>query len=93
MTRLRKNPGANIVHEGPPGIPANSTHIHTVRLFKMESHIGLTVDGRRAIDWKEDGGVLGGTYGVGRIALRQMKWSWFRYRDFQFRELTDSRSA
>lgn len=93
MTRLRKNPGANIVHEGPPGILANSTHIHTVRLFKMESHIGLTVDGRRAIDWKEDGGVLGGTYGVGRIALRQMKWSWFRYRNFQFRELTDSRSA
>ena len=61
--------------------------------FKMESHIGLTVDGRRVIDWKEDGGVLGGTYGVGRIALRQMKWSWFRYWNFQIRELTDSRSA
>ena len=89
VARLRKNPGAHIVHEGPPGIAADSTEIHTVRLFKMGARIGLIVDGRTIIDWKDDGAVLGGAYGAGRIALRQMQWSQFRYRNFKVWELLE----
>ena len=83
VARLRKNPGAVIVHEGPPGIVADSTEIHRVRLMKDRAQIALWVDDRLIIDWTDNGEKLGGAYGGGKIALRQMRWTQFRYRNFR----------
>ncbi len=83
IARLRKNPGANIVHEGPAGIPAGSTEIHHVQLLKRSAHIQLWVDNRPIIDWTDRAAILGPAYGAGKIALRQMQWSQFRYRNFR----------
>jgi len=83
VARLRKNPGKNIVYEGPPGIAAKSEAIHQVTLIKDEAHIQLYVDDRKIIDWVDDGAVNGSSLGAGKIALRQMQWTHFRYRDFK----------
>lgn len=83
VARLRKNPGKNIVYEGPPGIAAKSGAIHQVTLIKDEAHIQLYVDNRKIIDWVDDGAVNSGFLGAGKIALRQMQWTHFRYRDFK----------
>lgn len=87
VARLRKNPGAKIVQEGPPGIPAGSEAIHDVRLMKDKNRIALWVDQRRIIDWTDTGETLGPAYGAGKIALRQMQWTRFRYRNFRVWEL------
>ncbi len=83
VARLRKNPGANIVHEGPVGIAADSTEVHQVRLLKDGGRIRLWVDDRTIIDWTDDVQVLGQAYRQGKITLRQMQWTQFRYRNFR----------
>jgi hypothetical protein len=80
---MRKNPGSHIVAQGPPAIPADSTAIHHVRLTKDEARITLEVDGRRSIDWYDDGKKFGPVLEDGRIGLRQMQWTRFRYRNFR----------
>ena len=80
---LRKNPGANVVHEGPAGIAADSEAIHRVRLLKDGARIRLWVDDRTIIDWTDNAQVLGQAYRAGKIALRQMQWTQFRYRNFK----------
>ncbi len=92
MARLRKNPGANIVQEGPRGILADSQAIHRATLVKDRSRILLFVDDRKIIDWTDDGKVITETYGGGKIALRQMQWTKFRYRDFQVWAIDDNRA-
>ncbi len=83
VARLRKNPGKKIVHEGPKGINVKSGAIHKITLIKDGAHIRLFVDDRKIIDWEDDGKVLGDAYGAGKIALRQMQWTQFRYRNFK----------
>ena len=83
VSRLRKNPGKNIVFEGPRGILADSEAIHKVTLIKDRAHVRLFVDDRKIIDWEDDGKIHGETYGAGKIALRQMKWTQFRYRNLK----------
>ena len=83
VARLRKNPGKNIVQEGPPGILVKSDQIHSVTLIKEGARIRLYVDDREIIDWTDDGKVNGGSLGAGKIALRQMQWTHFRYRNFK----------
>lgn len=83
MARLRKNPGKNIVSEGPRGIEVTSARTHRVTLIKEGARIRLYVDERPIIDWTDDGKVNGGALGPGKIALRQMKWSRFQYRNFK----------
>ncbi len=83
MARLRKNPGKNIVSEGPPGIVVSSDKIHTVTLIKEGSRIRLFVDQNAIIDWVDDAKVNGAPLGSGKIALRQMQWTHFRYRNFK----------
>lgn len=83
VARLRKNPGKQIVYEGPRGISVESKAVHKVTLIKDGAHVRLYVDNRRIIDWKDQGEVLGGAYGAGKIALRQMQWTHFRYRNFK----------
>ena len=88
VARLRKNPGANIVQEGPRGILAASTDIHRVRLLKDSARIEMWVDDRQILDWTDDGAVLGPAYGAGKLALRQMRWTQFAYRDFRLWSLS-----
>ena len=82
VARLRKNPGKKIVSEGPRGIEVTSSAVHKITLIKQGPRIRLYVDRRPIIDWTDDGGVLGEPLLKGRIALRQMQWTQFRYRNF-----------
>jgi hypothetical protein len=83
VARLRKNPGKHIVDEGPPGIDVSSNRIHKVTLIKEDSYIRLFIDERLIIDWVDKGEVNGATLGAGKIALRQMQWTRFRYRNLK----------
>jgi len=80
---MRKNPGSHIVAQGPPAIPPQSLAVHHVRLEKDGAHITLAVDGRISIDWSDDGKEFGPVLEDGRIGLRQMQWTRFRYRNFR----------
>ena len=79
---LRKNPGKKMVSEGPRGIEVTSSKIHKVTLIKKGNRIRLYVDKRLIIDWTDNGEVNGEALGAGKIALRQMQWTRFRYRNF-----------
>lgn len=87
VAHLRKNSGFNKVQVGEPGIPVNSKTIHEMRLVKNGAHITCFVDGRKIIDWTDDGKEYGPALGGGKIALRQMKWTHFRYRNFKVWEI------
>ena len=78
VSRLRRNPGKHIVQEGPRGIRVTSDAVHHLRLFKSGGRILFFVDDRKIIDWTDPQ-----PYGAGRIALRQMQWTRFRYRHFR----------
>jgi hypothetical protein len=84
---MRKNPGSHVVAQGPPAIPPQSTAVHRVRLVKDGGHITLSVDGKPSIDWTDDGKQFGAVLGDGRIGLRQMQWTKFRYRNFKVMSL------
>lgn len=83
VAHLRKNSGFHKVQIGELGIPLNSKAIHKMRLVKDGAHITCYVDGRKIIDWKDDGVEYGTVLGGGKIGFRQMKWSNFRYRNFK----------
>lgn len=87
VARLRKNPGKNNVSEGPRGILVTSDKVHQITLIKDDAKIKLYIDERLIIDWLDDGKVNGGPLGAGKIALRHMKWTQFRYRNFKMFEL------
>ncbi len=82
VARLRKNPGKNIVSEGPRGIEGSSSKIHRITLIKQDQRIRFYVDDRLIIDWADGGEVNGHALGEGKIGLRQMQWTRFRYRNF-----------
>lgn len=82
-SHLRKNNLFALVQTGPEGIPTNSKAVHQLRLIKDEAHIIMYVDGRKIIDWTDDGKTHGPVYGKGKIGFRQMQWSHFRYRNFK----------
>lgn len=42
---------------------------------------------RKIIDWTDDGKEYGPVLGGGKIGLRQMQWTHFRYRNFKVWEL------
>ena len=83
VARLRKNPGKNIVQEGPPGIEVSSDRPHKITLIKEDAHIRLFIDERLIIDWIDPGEINGAPLGSGKIGLRQMQWTRFRYRNFK----------
>ena len=60
-----------------------SANVHQIKLIKESSRIRLYVDERPIIDWTDDGKVNGKPLGAGKIALRQMLWTQFRYRNFK----------
>ncbi len=81
-THLRKNKGFHLVQEKEPGIPLRSQAIHKIQLVKFEGRLQLFIDGRKAIDWVDDGQKLGKILQGGKIGFRQMKWTQFNYRNF-----------
>jgi hypothetical protein len=87
ISHLRKNSGFHKVQIGEPGIPIHSKVVHKMRLVKDGAHITCFVDGRKVIDWTDDGVEYGPVLQEGKIALRQMKWTHFRYRNFKVWEL------
>ena len=87
VAHIRKNSGFNIVQVGEPGIPVESTAIHRMKLIKDGAHIVMFVDDRRIIDWTDDGREYGPVLEGGKMGLRQMQWTHFRYRNFKVWEL------
>jgi hypothetical protein len=79
---LRKNNKFILVQRGESGISAKSKEIHKVRLIKDGAHILMFIDDRKIIDWIDDGKTYGPVYMSGKIGFRQMKWTHFRYRNF-----------
>lgn len=91
---LRKNNTFSLLQSGGEGIPTESVDIHNIRLIKQGAHIRLWVDDRKAIDYVDnqpivDGVDTGAAFGSGKIGLRQMQWSHFRYRNFEVRALAN----
>lgn len=87
VAHLRKNSGFDKVQIGEPGIPLKSEAVHKMRLVKDGAHITCFVDRRKVIDWTDDGKEYGPVLKGGKMALRQMKWTHFRYRNFKVWEL------
>lgn len=83
ITHLRKNKGFHKVQVGKPGIPVHSAEIHQLKLIKDGNHIVMSVDGREIINWADDGKKYGKALEGGKIGMRQMKWTHFRYRNFK----------
>jgi hypothetical protein len=80
---IRKNPGSHLVMEGDEGIPTDSAAIHRMTLIKNGGHVMMLDNGRKFLEWTDDGRALGPVYGEGKIGFRQMQWTRFRYRDFR----------
>jgi hypothetical protein len=83
VAHLRKNSGFHKVQLGELGIPENSDKVHKIRLVKDGGHITCFVDQRKIIDWFDDGQEYGKVLNEGKIGLRQMEWTHFKYRNFK----------
>lgn len=87
---LRKNNTFNLVQEGSEGIPSDSTAIHQIKLIKEGPHIRMFIDGRKVIDWTDtEENEPRPYYKDGKIGMRQMQWTHFRYRNFRVWEIED----
>ncbi len=90
-SHLRKNNEFALVQTGADGIPAASTKVHQLQLIKAGATIIMYVDGRKIIDWVD---TLENDprpyYSDGKIALRQMKWTHFKYRDFRVYKISSA---
>ncbi|MGK7393280.1 MAG: DUF1961 family protein [Candidatus Cyclobacteriaceae bacterium M3_2C_046] len=83
-SHLRKNNQFRLVFTGAEGIPTNSEAIHQLRLVKEGNHIQFLVDQRKIIDWTDNHeNDPRPYYKGGKIGLRQMQWTHFRYRNFR----------
>jgi hypothetical protein len=83
VAHLRKNSGFHKVQLGELGIPENSDKVHKIRLVKDGGHITCFVDQHKIIDWFDDGQEYGKVLNEGKIGLRQMEWTHFKYRNFK----------
>lgn len=87
VANLRKNHGFYLLSNGPVGVPvAKAGTVHRALLVKDGAHVSMAVDGRRIIDYVDDGIRAGPVWGQGRIGLRQMQWTVARYRNFRVSE-------
>ena len=83
IANLRKNAGFHLIESSEPGIPLSYTGVNHLKLIKNNGQILMYVDGRKIIDWKDDGNKLGAILGEGKIGFRQMQWTHFAYRNFK----------
>lgn len=90
-SHVRKNKGFHLTHYGLEGIPTYSTEIHQVQLIKDGAHIMMIIDGRKILDWTDDGEEYGAVLGGGKIGFRQMQWTHFRYRNFRVWEIQEGK--
>jgi len=67
--RLRKNPGFNLVAEGPSLTLGPTEQTHRLRILKVGAHIEVEVNGKVTIRWDDPEAPLG----PGRIGLRSME--------------------
>src|SRR5690606_4378942 len=89
LAHLRKNRGFELVQRGSVGIPKSPASVHRVHLVKAGHHLCFCIDGRKVIDWTDDGKTLGPALGAGRIVFRHMQWSHFHYRNLNVWRLTN----
>ena len=66
--RLRKNPGFQLVAEGPSFTTGPTAMTHRLRVLKVGAHIEVEVNGKVTIRWDDTGNPLG----AGRFGLRSM---------------------
>lgn len=93
---LRKNNTFSLLQSGAEGIPTHSTDIHQITLIKQDAHIRLFIDERPVIDYVDNEPMVNGVntgvaLGGGKIGLRQMQWSHFRYRNFKVWEIAEAK--
>lgn len=91
---LRKNNTFSLLQSGAEGIPTHSSDVHQIKLIKQGAHIRLLIDERPVIDYMDDDPLVNGVntgpaLGAGKIGLRQMQWSHFRYRNFKVWEIAE----
>lgn len=82
-SHLRKDPAFALLQTGKEGIPTKSAAVHHIALIKDKAHIMMLVDGRKIVDYLDDGKTFGPVYQSGWIGFRQMRWSHCRYKDFK----------
>lgn len=82
-SHIRKNNTFSLVYTGEEGIPTLSESVHKMRLIKSGPNIIMYVDGRKIIDWQDDGIEYGPVHEDGKIGFRQMRWTHFQYRNFK----------
>lgn len=92
---LRKNNTFSLLQSGAEGIPTHSSDIHKIKLIKQGAHIRLLIDERPVIDYIDNEPLVNGVntgpaLGGGKIGLRQMQWSHFRYRNFKVWEIAET---
>jgi hypothetical protein len=67
--RLRKNPGFQLVAEGPSLTTGSTAVTHHVRILKSGAHIEIEMNGHAIFQWDDPAKPLG----AGRIGLRSME--------------------
>lgn len=80
---LRKNNGFNLVQYGRAGLSRDSDDVHQITLIKDDNHILMFIDSREIINWVDDGSIDSSILTSGKIGFRQMKWTYFKYRNFK----------
>ena len=87
IANLRKDAGFHLIESSEPGIPISYTGVNHLKLVKNGASIQMFVDGRKIIDWVDDGKQFGPILGEGKIGFRQMQWTHFAYRNFKVWEI------
>jgi hypothetical protein len=83
VANLRKNRGFYLLANGPVGVATSRSGLHRALLIKDGPHIQMAVDGRKIIDYVDDGQRAGPAWADGKIGFRQMQWTSARYRNFR----------
>jgi hypothetical protein len=83
MANMRKNKGFYLVANGPTGIEYGDKSVHKIKLIKEGGHTQLAVNGKKIIDFTDDGKTYDSIWKSGKIGLRQMKWTKAKYRNFK----------
>ncbi len=69
---IRKNHGFHLVAVGKDFIAGHGPGPHRVRILKINGRIQVEVNGKLAVQWKDDGRAFGPVLNEGFIGLRQM---------------------
>jgi hypothetical protein len=80
---MRKNHGFYLVSNGPAIIKGGDHSVHKLALMKKGGRIVLSIDGLKAIEFKDHGKKYGPRLEDGKIGLRQMSPTVAEYRNFK----------